>query len=126
MAPTRPHASKFYFHTDGSLTDSAPDKPGSLSFKYDPGNPVPTVGGRNLNIQAGPLDQRAVECRSDVLVFSTEIIKHPIEVVGRIKAELFVSSDCPDTDFAVKLTDVYPDGRSILICDGILRAKFRN
>src|SRR5262249_2611247 len=56
---------------------------------------------------------------------STEELKEPIEVTGRISAKLFVASDCPDTDFTVKLTDVYPDGRSMLVTDGILRARYR-
>lgn len=118
-------ATTFYFHADGSLARSAPVEPGRLSFQYDPGNPVSTRGGRNLARQAGPLDQRSVESRSDVLVFSTDVLHHPLVVAGRIEARLHVSSDCPDTDFTVKLTDVYPDGRSILVCDGILRARFR-
>ncbi len=58
-------------------------------------------------------------------MFSTEALTEPIEVTGRITAKLFVSSDCPDTDFTVKLTDVYPDGRSMLVTDGILRARYR-
>jgi putative CocE/NonD family hydrolase len=70
------------------------------------------------------MDQRRVESRPDVLLFSTEELKEPIEVTGRLTAKLFVSSDCPDTDFTVKLTDVYPDGRSMLVADGILRARF--
>lgn len=118
-------ATRFYFHADRSLTRSAPVEPGDLAFQYDPCNPVPTRGGRNLTRQAGPLDQRSVESRGDVLVFSTDVLHRPLVVAGRIEARLHVSSDCPDTDFTVKLTDVYPDGRSILVCDGILRARFR-
>src|SRR5205814_1045489 len=60
----------------------------------------------------------------DVLLFSTAELTKPIEVTGRITAKLFVSSDCPDTDFTVKLCDVYPDGRSMLVTDGILRARY--
>jgi putative CocE/NonD family hydrolase len=65
-----------------------------------------------------------VEDRPDVLLFTTEELKEPLEVTGRIAARLFVSSDCPDTDFTVKLCDVYPDGRSMLVTDGILRARY--
>jgi putative CocE/NonD family hydrolase len=71
------------------------------------------------------MDQRPVESRPDVLLFSTEPLTRPLEVTGRITARLYVSSDCPDTDFTVKLTDVYPDGRSILVTDGIQRASLR-
>jgi hypothetical protein len=86
---------------------------------------VPTIGGQNLTQAKGPMDQRKVEGRDDVLLFTSEALTAPVEVTGRISARLFVSSDCPDTDFTVKLTDVYPDGRSMLVTDGILRARFR-
>jgi putative CocE/NonD family hydrolase len=79
--------------------------------------PVPTIGGGNLNIPAGPYDQRPAENRSDVLIFTSPVLQQPYEATGSITTRLFVSSDCPDTDFTVKLTDVYPDGRSMLITD---------
>jgi putative CocE/NonD family hydrolase len=59
------------------------------------------------------------------LSFSTKVLAEPLEVTGAIKAKLYVSSDCPDTDFAVRLCDVYPDGRTMLVTDGILRTRFR-
>jgi putative CocE/NonD family hydrolase len=71
------------------------------------------------------MDQRRLESRPDVLVFTTDVLTRPVEVTGRIRAKLYVSSDCPDTDFTAKLTDVYPDGRSMLVTDGIRRARFR-
>lgn len=115
-----------YFHESGRLALEAPEDPSaSRMFRYDPANPVPTVGGCNLTIPAGPKDQRPVESRPDVLVFTSDPLPEPVEVTGRLKAKLFVSSDCPDTDFTVKLTDVYPDGRSMLVADGILRMRFR-
>ncbi len=116
----------WYLQTDGSLQTSIPTDEQQFSYYYDPTNPVPTVGGGNLNIPAGPFDQRSVENRSDVLVFTSPVLEQPYEATGSIKAQLFVSSDCPDTDFTVKLTDVYPDGRSMLITDGILRMRNRN
>ena len=117
---------QFYLHADGTLGDVPPqDADGVLSYKYDPSDPVPTVGGQNLNLAQGPRDQRGVESRGDVLLFTTDVLTEPLEVTGRILARLYVSSDCPDTDFTVKLTDVYPDGRSMLVADGILRARFR-
>jgi predicted acyl esterase len=116
----------FYFHPDGKLMASTkPQGDGSKSYQYDPANPVPTVGGAELGADIGPKDQRKVESRDDVLVFSTDLLAEPIEVTGRISAKLYVSSNCPDTDFTVKLADVYPDGRSMLVTDGILRARFR-
>ena len=116
---------RFYLRADHSLGKEPPEKESSLSYKYDPEKPVPTRGGHNLIIDRGPMDQRPVESREDVLLFTSAPLSEPLEVTGRIKARLFVSSDCPDTDFTVKLTDVYPDGRSLLVTDGIRRASLR-
>ena len=122
--PSKP--TEFYLHADGAIRDAAPQSPdGRLSYRYDPNRPVPTAGGQNLNLPQGPRDQRKIESRPDVLVFTTDVLSKPLEVSGRIYAKLYVSSDCPDTDFTVKLSDVYPDGRSMLLCDGILRARYR-
>jgi putative CocE/NonD family hydrolase len=116
----------YYLQPDGKLTTTIPPEgDGHKSYRYDPANPVPTVGGAELGRDIGPKDQRKVEARSDVLVFSTDALAEPVDVTGRLAAKLFVSSDCLDTDFTVKLTDVYPDGRSMLVTDGILRARFR-
>ncbi len=116
----------WYLQTDGSLQTTISAEKHQFTYSYDPTNPVPTIGGGNLNIAAGPFDQRPVENRSDVLIFTSPVLEQPYEATGAIKARLFVSSDCPDTDFTVKLTDVYPDGRSMLITDGILRMRNRN
>ena len=115
-----------YLTTDKRLTDSVPDSSTSFTYEYDPTNPVLTIGGQNLNIARGPYDQRIVENREDVLVFSSEVLSYPVWISGPVEARLFVTSDCFDTDFTVKLTDVYPDGRSMLITDGILRMRNRN
>ncbi len=116
----------WYLHENGVLSTTFPSNYESLSFSYDPTNPVPTLGGQNLQQPPGPYDQTSIENRSDVLVFTSDVLTEPYEATGQIKARLFVSSDCPDTDFTVKLTDVYPDGRSMLITDGILRMRNRN
>jgi len=116
----------YYLHADGHLGLERPaEGDAALSYEYDPLDPVPTLGGCNLYLPAGPMDQRPVESRDDVLVFTSDPLPAPLEVTGPVVAELYVSSDCPDTDFTVKLTDVYPDGRSLLVCDGICRARFR-
>lgn len=121
--PSRP--TPFYFHADGALVrEKPPQGNDSKTYTYDPKNPVSTVGGQELSRPLGPMDQRRLEKRPDVLLFSSEELKEPLEVTGRITAKLFVSSDCPDTDFTVKLCDVYPDGRSMLVSDGILRARY--
>ncbi len=116
----------WYLHENGVLSTTYPSDYESLNYTYDPLSPVPTVGGQNLNLPPGPYDQTSVENRDDVLVFSSDILTEPYEATGQILAKLYVSSDCPDTDFTVKLTDVYPDGRSMLITDGILRMRNRN
>ncbi|MEA3225510.1 MAG: CocE/NonD family hydrolase, partial [Planctomycetota bacterium] len=122
--PAEPTA--FYFHPDKRLVrGTPPDGAETLSYRYDPNDPVPTVGGQNLLLPKGPMDQRKIESRPDILLFTTDVLAEPVEVTGRIYAKLHVSSDCPDTDFTVKLTDVYPDGRSMLVADGILRAGLR-
>jgi putative CocE/NonD family hydrolase len=95
------------------------------TFTYDPNDPSPTVCGGNLLIDAGSCDQREVEARNDVLIYSTPPLEEPLEVTGRIWARLWLVSDAPDTDVTVRLTDVYPDGRSMLVTDGVLRARFR-
>jgi predicted acyl esterase len=125
--PPPAEATAFYFHPDRRLVrGTPPDGTETVSYRYDPNDPVPTVGGQNLLLPKGPMDQRKVESRPDVLLFTTDVLAEPVEVTGRIHAKLYVSSDCPDTDFTVKLTDVYPDGRSMLVTDGILRARFRD
>jgi len=115
-----------YLHSDGRLDWTSPTvKNASRSFQYDPKDPVPTIGGANLMITKGPKDQRPVENRPDVLLFDSPTLTKPLEVTGRIKAKLWVSSTAPDTDFTAKLTDVYPDGRSMIVLDGIRRMRHR-
>ena len=103
---------------------------GERSYTYDPTDPVPTVGGAILyataGSPAGPRDQSAVEARPDVLAFTSPRLTEPMEVAGTVEVHLAVSSDATDTDFVVKLTDVYPDGRSILIAEGAIQARYRN
>ncbi len=124
--PVTDVAAPLYLHGDGSLTWFEPAvADAARTFIYDPEDPVPTLGGGNLAILAGPRDQRTVENRSDVLIYETEVLTEPMEVVGQIYVRLFLSSDCPDTDLTAKLTDVYPDGRSMLILDGALRVRHR-
>jgi uncharacterized protein len=74
----------------------------------------------------GPRDQREVEVRDDVLVYTSTVLEQPVEVIGPIELRLWASSSAPDTDFTGKLVDVHPDGRAIILTDGILRARYRN
>ncbi len=96
------------------------------AFDYDPQNPVPTVGGKNLYLESGPFDQIQNEKREDVLTFTTEPLLEDTEVTGRIKATIYLSSSAPSTDLALTLTDVYPNGKSILICEGIQHVSIEN
>jgi predicted acyl esterase len=124
--PPPAQATPFYFHAGGELQPGQPTASSSLAdFVYDPRRPVPTVGGKNLSLPAGPFDQRATETRSDVLVFTSPSLAAPLEVIGALKVKLWFSSSARDTDFMAKLTDVYPDGRSMLIADGAVRARHR-
>lgn len=109
-----------YLSMDHQLTEKAIGT-GSKHYDYDPENPTPTNGGRNLFLESGPKDQRIIEERDDVIVFTSEPLEEDLEVTGQIVAKIFFGSDQEDTDLAVRLTDVYPDGKSILITDGIQR-----
>ena len=110
---------------EAALATDAPDK-----FEYDPMNPVPSYGGNvcctGNAISAGAFDQRKMETRPDVLVYTTEPLKEGIEVSGPIEVTLYVSSDAKDTDFTVKLIDVYPDGRAYNLDETIQRMRYRD
>ena len=115
-------------HGDGQLSTQAPEQEAPDRFVYDPHQPVPSLGGANLTPFAntiGPRDQRSVELRDDVLVYSTSVLEEALEVTGPIKAVFYVSSSAPDTDITCKLVDVQPDGRAMLLTDGILRLRYR-
>lgn len=116
----------YFLRSDGRLSLGPPAGPEDPeSYAYDPQDPVPTLGGGNLSLPSGPYDQNPVLWREDVLVYQTDPLIAPVEVVGPIEVDLYVSSDRVDTDFTAKLCDVYPDGRAMLLCDGILRARHR-
>jgi len=113
----------------GTLTESVPD-PGQQLLPIDPLDPVPTVGGANLGYPLsttlrGPWDQAAIESRADVLTFTTEPLTQLATVVGLVTARIWILPDTLDLDLSVRLSDVYPDGRSILVVDGIQRARMR-
>jgi uncharacterized protein len=115
---------------DGELSPEAPAETATDAFLYDPRRPVPSLGGRVMlpttANAAGPVDQRPVEDRDDVLCFTSPVLTEPLEVTGHVKLTLFASSSAPDTDFTGKLVDVFPDGRAIFLTDGIIRARYRN
>jgi putative CocE/NonD family hydrolase len=126
----------YYFHSggrantlagDGQLSLVAPFEEPPDCYTYNPENPTPCVP--DLESYPGgdyPLDQRYVERRDDVLTYSSPVLEDIVEVVGTPFVELYAASDAVDTDFAAVLTDVYPDGRSVLLAEGILRASYRD
>ncbi len=116
----------FYLDADGALTREPPAEDGEDTYVHDPSNPVPTVGGANIGPESGPYDQRSIESRDDVLIYTTPPLESPLEVTGVVRARIWLASDAPDTDMIVRLTDVYPDGRSMLLMDGGLRTRFRD
>jgi putative CocE/NonD family hydrolase len=114
---------------DGVLTTEPPAAAGHDTYLYDPRRPVPTAGGACLPMTpgfGGPVDQRTVAGREDVLCFAGPVLEEPVEVTGPVSLTLFVSSSAVDTDFTAKLVDVFPDGKAINLCDGILRARYRD
>jgi predicted acyl esterase len=116
----------FYLTPSRTLSNTLPQaNDASTTYTFDPKNPVPTVGGANLTLPLGPMDQRAIGKRDDYLRFETAPLTEDLTVVGRIAVELWVSTDAPDTDFMVKLVDVYPDGYEALLLDTALRTRFR-
>ena len=110
-----------YLTAEGGLSTENPKEKQTITYKVDPANPVPTVGGRNLFLPSGPADQRAIESRDDVRVFTSEPLQDDLEITGELLAKITFESDCCDGDIALRLTDVYPDGRSVLIADGLTR-----
>jgi putative CocE/NonD family hydrolase len=114
---------------DGTFSTQAPQDEPPDQYAYDPLNPAPTVGGALLIHplwQSGPFDQRPVEQRNDVLVFTSEPLSEALEVTGPIAVTLFAASDRPDTDFVARLVDVHPSGFAQNLCDGIVRARYRH
>ena len=118
---------------EGRLDPNAPAADeASSTYLFDPADPVPTVGGATflpgayIGLHAGPRDQRDVEKRSDVLTYATGPLLEDIELCGPIAVTLFVSTTASDTDWTAKLVDVHPDGQALNVCDGIIRARYRN
>jgi uncharacterized protein len=112
---------RWHLHSDGVLHPRAPLASAPDRFRYDPSDPTPSVGGTLLARSGGPRDNRALEGRSDVLVFSSSKLMRDLEVVGPIAAELHVRSSLEHTDFFVRLCDVEPSGKSLNVCDGLIR-----
>jgi putative CocE/NonD family hydrolase len=116
-------------HGDGRLSTEPPGDEQADRFLYDPLDPTPTRGGNlccwPVDTPAGAFDQGLVEERRDVLVYTTYQLDRPIEVTGPVTVTLYASTSAPDTDFTAKLVDVHPDGFAQNLCDGIVRARYR-
>ena len=114
---------------DGTLSPEAPCEEPVDAFVYDPRNPVPTRGGGlccwRAALAPGAYDQRGVEARPDVLVYTTSVLEHDVEVTGPLEVHLWAATSAPDTDFTAKLVDVGPCGYARNIQDGIIRARYR-
>jgi hypothetical protein len=127
--PENAHAQSLFLAGDGALESQPPSHPERDHYLYDPVHPVPTRGGAvccNPKIFPwGPMDQRGVEQRPDVLVYSSKPLRHDVEAVGPVKAVLWIATTAKDTDFTAKLVDVFPDGYARNLSDGILRLRYR-
>jgi uncharacterized protein len=129
---------RYYLHSqghantlngDGALSTSVPETEQADAYAYDPANPVIVRGGALLmtpDFRPGPFDQRSVEGREDVLVYSTPVLEQDVEVTGPVMVHLWAISSAPDTDFVARLVDVHPNGYAQNLTDGIIRARYRN
>lgn len=121
---------RLYLHREGQLGPAAPSTDeSSTSYVYDPADPTPTIGGRVLyvgGLAMGPIDQRSIADRSDVIHFTGAATEKAFDIVGVVTAHLAVSSSAPDTDFMAKLIDVAPDGLALPVCEGALRMRWRH
>ncbi len=113
-----------YLNPDSSLNQRANLNPASVSWISDPTDPIPTKGGNNLNISAGPVNQSDLLARTDILRFSTDTLTRHIKIAGSVKTVVRFQTDAPDIDLCVKLNDVWPDGRVYNILDGIAKARY--
>lgn len=122
-----PHtATPYYFHADGGLSPKPPtSSDASLSFPYDPKDPAPTIGGNaTYDNNAGPFDQRPLKERKDILRFISAPLEEPLEITGKLWADLYFSTDVPDTEFVVKVVDIHPDGYEMLIRESAGMARY--
>ena len=129
---------RYFIHSDrgssGRLDTDMPDDEPPSKYLYDPDDPVPALGGNHSFyfkdipeiLRSGSVDQRSIESRNDVLVFTSSPLEKDIEVTGPVKAKIYASSSAKDTDFIVRLIDVFPDGTAYNLVEGNIRARFRN
>ena len=114
---------RWYLQPDGGLALTTPPVSEPDQYRYDPSDPTPAVGGNSLGSRKhmGAKDNRKLESRADVLVYTSAVLDHDVEVIGPVTADLYVRSSLQHTDFFARLCVVEPSGKSINLCDGILR-----
>ena len=136
----RTQYTNWYLHSDGEAIGNggilSPEAPTTDEaedvYVYDPRHPAPTIGGAVglpgllIGANVGYQDQRPLEARSDVLVYSSAPLTEAVEVTGPLTVKLYATSSAPDTDFMVRLCDVHPDGSSRILAGGVIRARYRN
>jgi hypothetical protein len=118
---------RWHLQAGGRLSTRPPERAEPSVFTLDPDDPVPSHGGTILmpgQYIRGPREQSAIEARPDVLVFSSEPLEHELEVTGPVRVVCWVAAETVDTDVVARLCDVWPDGRSYNVVDGILRLRF--
>jgi len=125
--PPAPQTVDYFLHANGTLSTAAPKAAAAAkTYSFDPKNPVPSIGGANLTFERGPMDQRPIGKRQDYLRFETPVLEHDMAIAGPVSVDLWASTDGLDTDFMVKLVDVYPDGYEAIVLDSALRTRYRN
>jgi putative CocE/NonD family hydrolase len=120
---------RWHLQPGGGLAPALPTgADGATTYRYDPNDPVPTTGGNNCcgsPTIAGPVDQKPLDARQDIVRFTSDVLKEPVTIAGPVSMDLHATTDGRDTDWMVKLIDVYPDGKAYPMAEGILRARFR-
>jgi uncharacterized protein len=128
--PARARSQRWYLHAGGLLSPEPPTDGQPDEFSYDPADPAPTIGGptslpaRFMRTNSGPMDQRPLERRADVLVYSSAPLDRPLEVTGPLRVLLHAATSATDTDFVAKLCDVDADGFSRILAEGVLRGRY--
>jgi hypothetical protein len=130
----RAHTQRWYLHRevdrDGALSPEPPGEEPHDGYLYDPADPALTLGGPTslpapfMRTNSGPTDQRPLEPRADVLVYSSAPLERPLEVTGPLRCVLYAATSATDTDFVAKLCDVDPEGVSRILAEGVLRARY--
>jgi putative CocE/NonD family hydrolase len=124
--PPGTHPCRLYLCGDGSIAAGGPSG-AARKYDYDPHLPIPTLGGRNMLIDAGPRDQRKVQSLPNYgLIYPSDPLDRDLVIAGAVRLTLHVESNCPDTDFVAKSIELESDGRTMLLMDGVIRAMYRD